>query len=141
MMAYKVKTFDYLPKPLTIERLEETIIRLFNDLKTNSKKYIQIGNKNTIINQDDILYIKRDGMKAVFTTANGNYETYTSFNKLESSLPKNFVRCHKSYIANINKICDIQNNTTIEFSNELSCTIGPKYKNHLLEVLNKNGNF
>lgn len=135
MMAYKVKTFDYLPKPITIERLEETIDRLFVDMKSNSKKYIRIGNKNTIINEDDICYIKRDGMKLVFATADKNYEAYTSFNKLQSCLPENFVRCHKSYIANVNKISHINNNSIISFENNMSCLIGPKYKDNLLEVL------
>ena len=32
MIAYKVKTFDYIAKPLTLERLEETVERLFNDI-------------------------------------------------------------------------------------------------------------
>ena len=135
MLAYKVKTFDYLPKPITLERLEESINRLFNDMHSNPSKYIHIGSKKTLINQDDIFYIQRDGMKIVFKTSSGSYESYTSFNKLQSQLPKNFVRCHKSYIANINKIINIQNNSTISFSNNMTCSIGPKYINNLLEVL------
>ena len=30
MLAYKFKTFDYLAKPITYDRLEETVIRLFD---------------------------------------------------------------------------------------------------------------
>ena len=136
MLAYKVKTFDYLPKPITYERLEETIVRLFNDAENNTKEYIRLDNKNTIIKQDDICYIKRDGMKIVFSTISRNYEIYSSFAKLQSLLPDNFIRCHKSYIVNINKISCIKNNTIISFDNNKSCSIGPKYKNNLLEVLN-----
>ena len=75
-------------------------------------------------------------MKLIFHTKNRDYETYSSFNKIQSSLPDNFVRCHKSYIANINKITDIDANSTIMFSNNNSCMIGPKYKNSFMEVLN-----
>ena len=32
LLAYSVKTFDYLPKPITIERLEITLNRLLDDL-------------------------------------------------------------------------------------------------------------
>lgn len=32
MIAYKFKTFDYLAKPITYDRLEETIKRLFDDV-------------------------------------------------------------------------------------------------------------
>ena len=140
LIAYKVKTFDYLPKPITFERLEETILRLSKDISQAPKKYIRIRN-NVIVNQDDIDYIKKDGMKVVFSTINKTYEIYDSFNNLEKQLPQNFVRCHKSYIANINKIKNVETNTnTIMFNDEHICFIGPKYKNNFMEVLN-NGNF
>src|SRR5699024_5343587 len=48
MLAYKFKTFDYIAKPFTYERLEETINRLFDDVKGLPSKYLKIDNKNTI---------------------------------------------------------------------------------------------
>ena len=146
LIAYKCKTFDFIPKPISLERVEETILRLMDDINNGGKKntFIRIDNKNTIINQDSINFIKKDGMKLVFYTDTRVYEAYSSFNKIATSLPKNFVRCHKSYIANINKIADIQSNdNTIIFNgpnNKDKCFIGPKYKNELMEVL-ENGNF
>ena len=140
LLAYTVKTFDYLPKPITIERLEITIKRLLDDIKSSKKKFINIDNK-TIINPDEINYIKKDGMKLVFCTDSQNYETYNSFNKIKNLLPDNFVRCHKSYIANTDNIININTkNNIINFDNNLSCEIGKKYKNNLMEVFN-NGNF
>lgn len=141
MLAYKYKTFDYLAKPITLERLEETVLRLFDDIKCNSKNnYISIGNSSNIINENDLYCIKKQGMKLIYCTKEKSYETYSSFNKIETCLPENFVRCHKSYIANINKISNINSNTNIiQFDNFTSCSIGPKYKLNLMEVLN-NGN-
>ncbi len=143
LIAYKCKTFDFIPKPISKERVEETILRLMEDINSegNTTSFIRIDSKNTIINQDSINFIKKEGMKLVFYTDTRVYETYNSFSKISNELPRNFVRCHKSYIANINKISDI-NNTTILFNdkNTMQCNIGPKYKNELMEVL-KNGNF
>lgn len=140
LIAYTVKTFDYLPKPITIERLEITINRLLDDMQTSNKKFINID-KKTILNPDEINYIKKDGMKLIFCTDSDNYEVYNSFNKIQSSLPDNFVRCHKSYIANTNNILNVNTKKNIiNFNNDLSCEIGPKYKNNLMEVLNY-GNF
>lgn len=140
MLAYKVKTFDYLAKPITKERLEETLIRLFNDLYNTPKNYISIDSKQ-YLDENDILYIKRDGMKLVFYTKSGIYSTYNSFNKFQSCLPDNFVRCHKSYIVNINNITNVDINlNTIFLKENNKCFIGPKYKNIFMEVL-KNGNF
>lgn len=140
LVAYSVKTFDYLPKPITLERLEVTLNRLLDDLSSNSnKKFIKLNNK-TIINEKEINYIKKDGMKLIFCTGSGTYETYSSFSKIKSILPDNFVRCHKSYIANTDTIQNINiNNNTVIFNNDLSCDIGPKYKNNLMEVF-KYGN-
>ena len=140
LVAYKYKTFDYLPKPITEEKLEETINRLVEDIKSSPKKFIRLNNNKTIINEDEINYIRKDGMKLVFCTDNRNYETYSSFSKIEDCLPDNFVRCHKSFIANINKISDINySKNTILFPKNESCSIGAKYKNNIMEVLN-NGN-
>ncbi len=140
LIAYKYKTFDYLPKPVVDERLEETILRLMDDIKFSPSKFIKLNNK-TIINQDEINYIKKDGMKLVFCTDTRTYETYSSFNKIQSCLPENFVRCHKSYMVNLKNITDINSNkNTILFAPNESCSIGSKYKNEIMEVL-KNGNF
>lgn len=140
LIAYKYKTFDYLPKPIVDERLEETILRLMDDMKSTPSKFIRLNNNRTIINQDEVNYIKKDGMKLVFCTNNRTYETYSSFNKIRDCLPDNFVRCHKSFIVNVKNISDINsNNNTILFSPNESCSIGGKYKNEIMEVL-KNGN-
>ena len=140
LVAYSVKTFDYLPKPITIERLEVTIMRLLEDVKFSNKRFIYINNR-TIINYSEINYIKKDGMKLVFCPDSHSYETYNSFSKIQSILPDNFIRCHKSYIANADNILNISaNKNRILFKNDLSCEIGPKYKNNLMEVF-KNANF
>ena len=42
LVAYKYKTFDYLAKPITYDRLEDTIIRLFEDINDANKRYIKL---------------------------------------------------------------------------------------------------
>lgn len=135
LIAYKYKTFDYLPKPISYEKLEETILRLMDDIKYTPSKFIRLNNNKTIINQDEINYIKKDGMKLVFCTNSRKYETYSSFNKIQNCLPENFVRCHKSYIVNLKNISDINSNkNTILFAPNDFCSIGAKYKKNIMEV-------
>lgn len=141
LVAYKLKTFDYIAKPITLERLEETVLRLVDDVNGQPKKYIKIDNKNTLVDENEILYIKREGMKLVYHTATKDYESYSSFAKMEDSLPKNFIRCHKSFVVNVNKIVHVDPVcNTIYFSGDSTCEIGPKYKQIILEVLNNYGN-
>ena len=140
MMAYKFKTFDYLAKPVTYDRLEETVVRLFEDVNGLPKKYIKIDNKKTIIDESDVLYIKRDGMKLIFHTKSRDYETYSSFNKIQDSLPNNFIRAHKSYIVNINNIVNLDPVANmIYFDNGSTCDIGPKYKKDFIEEVKSHG--
>ena len=141
MIAYKVKTFDYIAKPINYDRLEETIIRLFEDVTSVPKRYLKIDNKNTLVDESEVQYIKRDGMKLVFHTNSRDYDTYSSFNKFQGKLPENYIRCHKSYIANINQIKDVEPvSGTITFKSGDTYDIGPKYKSDLMEVLNNYGN-
>ena len=142
MVAYKYKTFDYIAKPITYDRLEDTIVRLFEDVNGLNKRYLRIDNKNTLIDESEIQYVKRDGMKLVFHTPSRDYDTYSSFNKFQDRLPKSYIRCHKSCIANINQIKDIEPvSGTITFRDGSTCDIGPKYKSEFMEVLKSYGSF
>ncbi len=141
LLAYKIKTFDYISKPITLERLEETVLRLLDDINGQPKKYIKIDNKNTLVDENEILYIKREGMKLIYHTSSNDYESYSSFAKMEQLLPKNFIRCHKSFVVNMNKIVHVEPVTnTIYFCDNSTCEIGPKYKKTILEVLSNYGN-
>lgn len=133
MVAYKYKTFDFLAKPLTAERLEETITRLFDDISDNKNSFFKFGNKKEYINTNDIFFIQKQGKKAIFKTYNHDFEMNSSFDEILNHLPKNFVRCHKSYIVNVNKISYINSDNTITFSDNFKdqCFIGPKYE-HIL---------
>lgn len=81
-------------------------------------------------------------MKLVFHTPTRDYDTYSSFNKFQDKLPTNYKRCHKSCIANISQIKDVEPvSGTITFKDNSTCEIGPKYKVDLMEVLKDYGNF
>lgn len=140
--AYECKTFDYIQKPVTRAQLEKTVLRLFDDIHNNGSVFIRVDSKHEVVNQSIINYIQKDGVRAIYNMKSGNMKSYTSFNNIKNSLPDNFIRCHKSYIVNINNIGDIDLKTnTIYFKDtgNSRCFIGPKYKNNFMEVLNNYG--
>ena len=59
MVAYRYKTFDFLQKPLTKERFEETILRLYSDIFGNKTDYIKLDNDKTVIKENTIRFIKK----------------------------------------------------------------------------------
>ena len=85
MEAYKVNAFDYLVKPISQDKLEETLLRLIDYLDNFNNRFIKI-NSTTFINQDDVHYIRKDGMKLIFHTKDNEFETYNSFSKIKSIL-------------------------------------------------------
>ena len=137
MKAYDYKTFAYLFKnSLSVDTLSDTLIRLFDDISGSSRKFLKIDNKGTFIDLNDIQFIEKSGMKLVYHTLHGCFDTYNSFSRIENNLPENFVRCHKSFIANINNIVNISlSDNSIEFKNGDVCYIGPKYKNCFMEMI------
>lgn len=137
ILAYKCKTFDYLPKPISMENLETTILRLFDDVNENkaNNNYIRINNNNTILNSDLIYYIEKDKTKVIFKTKDAEYSTYASFNKIKEALPPSFIRCHKSYIVNTKNVESIENGIIhFDKTNTAFCSIGQVYKKNFLEV-------
>ena len=121
---------------LNVDSLSETLARLFEDISGTTKKFLKIDTKGTFIELDEIQFIEKSGMKLIYHTPRGNFNTYSSFSKIENSLPKNFVRCHKSFIANINNIVNISlSDNSITFKNNDICYIGPKFKNYFMEVI------
>ena len=139
LSSFKYKTFDFIPKPISIDRLEDTLVRLWNDITATPKKYLKLDTKNTIVDESEIMFIKRDGMKLIIHTRLRDFEIYSSFNKILPDLPNNFIRCHKSYVANISNIANIISNT-IYFNDNSKCDIGMKYKDEFMEGVKNYGN-
>lgn len=141
--AFECKTFDFIQKPFSFSKLETTIQRLFEDINSNTQKFIRLNSSYRLVSQDLINYIQKDKMKAIYFLNTAQISSYGSFNKISESLPNNFVRCHKSFIVNVNNISNVDLSTNTIFfksSSTFKCFIGPKYKNNFVEVLNNYGN-
>ena len=135
--SLKSKIFDYLLKPISYEKLERCILRLINDITKSNNKYITLPNNKITLREDDITFIEKNKMKAIIYANNRKYETYSSLDKLENCLSDNFKRCHKSYIINTDKISQIDSSSnTIYFNNNLTCSLGQKYKTIIMEGIN-----
>lgn len=70
---------------------------------------VKSGNKSYIINYQDILFIESFNNNIMVHIKNQNNITiYSSLKAYADNLPPNFLRCHKSYMVNMNHICSYE---------------------------------
>lgn len=121
------KVFDYLIKPINRETLSDLVLRLKDEFTTNNTLFLHLNRWN-YVRTDDILYIEKSGKKSLVKTREFTYTTTKNLNILLEELPRNFTRCHKSYILNKNKIICIDKKLGLAiFGKNLYCPINSQF--------------
>lgn len=121
------KVFDFLVKPINREILSELVIRLKDEFTTNNSLFLHL-NKWNFVRTDDILYIEKSGKKSLVVTREFTYPTTKNLNILLEELPRNFARCHKSYILNKNKVISIDKKSGLAiFGKNISCPVNSQF--------------
>lgn len=76
--------------------------------------FIKANSRIVRIEIKDILFVEAKGDYAVFKTKEKGYIVHTTIKNVEQKLdPSLFVKVHRSYIVNINKIVDIEENNLL----------------------------
>ncbi len=116
--AFQYNVTDYLKKPFTYVRFQEAIGKaadLFSEKKNIPKKediFIKSDGKLTRLNYEDILYIESVGDYVKYCTPEKKYITHSTLKAVEEKMDKvYFMKVHRSYIVNLRKIRNIQDNT------------------------------
>ncbi len=140
LKGYELNVCDYLLKPFSFERFLQAVDKAIHQLEnTNSTSKISHEKEFILIKADqklhkipynDILYIEGLREYVNFLTNNKELITLESLKKLEKDLPDNFVRVHKSYIVNSDKVQSLYGNMLIIGKKEIP--IGKSYKKEAL---------
>ena len=137
---------DYLIKPITKERFDRAIERVENRIKilpniisesgeTVKDIYINIDKRLIKIEIKNIIYIKANGDYIFIKTDKENFTVHTTLKKIDEKLPKTlFIKAHRSYIINKEKIIDIKDYTVLLGKDIIP--IGKKHREELLRSLN-----
>ncbi len=139
--GFEVNAIDYLLKPFSFDRFF-TAINKFLDKKSNSQhksdsQFLLIKSNKTLhkIPVKDINFIEAFGDYVKIHTANKTILTNNTFTFILGQLPnKVFIRCHKSFAINSEKMNHIRGNQ-ISIQN-LYIPIGQKYKAEFLKFIN-----
>jgi DNA-binding LytR/AlgR family response regulator len=120
---------DYLVKPIAPERFQKALQKATDkqnssvDSYDSSKKtertsaddlYINIDRRLIKIDIPSIYLIEAKGDYIHVKTENKNYMVHSTLKKIEDKLPDHlFLKIHRSYIINIKKIIDIEDNSVL----------------------------
>lgn len=100
-------------KPLNRPMISTTIKEVFNVLDSSQqthddKKFcIETKSGQKFVSYDKIIFFEAREKKIFLNTECEEIAFYSSLDVLEKSLPDNFVRCHRGFIANKNRITQI----------------------------------
>ncbi len=116
LKAFDIGAVGYLVKPFSIEQLKETIERVKQEKK--SDKDFRLMSKNGenyyLFKPEEIYYVKADLSEVMLRSVKGFSYYAHKISDLEKLLQgHDFVRIHRSYLININKIKEME---TIEQS-------------------------
>ncbi len=138
---------DYLTKPIENERFLKAIDRLrkIDIIKNNhsdhketpvsEKLFVNINKKLIGLDLNSINYIEAKGDYIAIHSNSNNLIVHSSLKKIQDRLPvKQFIKVHRSYIINIEKIVDIEDNSIV--INKSVIPISRTHRKTLIEHLN-----
>lgn len=124
--ALVTKIFDYIVKPVNKETIHDLVTRIKEEFNNNSL-FVRI-NKWQMIKASEIIYMEKSINKTIITTTRGNISCTKTLDKMQDCLPKNFARCHRSFIINKDKIISLdKKNKQITLENGAICPINNKF--------------
>ncbi|WP_106792702.1 LytTR family DNA-binding domain-containing protein [Aquimarina sp. Aq78] len=137
--AFEENVLDYLVKPFSYERFFKAITRVRNQIKiTNNEidKQLFLYADKTIykITIDDILYLKAEVDYVKVITKEKSILLLDSLHNWEKKLyDYNFVRTHRSYIVNFEKIDKVSGN--LVYIADEKIPVGKTYKEEFLKKM------
>ena len=119
---------DYLVKPISLDRFQKAIKKAeekSRDVASDSTSekvattsdnelYVNIDRRLIKIDIQSIYLIEAKGDYIHIKTENKNYTVHSTLKKIENKLPEHiFIKVHRSFIINFNKIIDIEDNSVL----------------------------
>jgi DNA-binding LytR/AlgR family response regulator len=139
--AFQYNVSDYLKKPFTYQRFLEAVQKVEkkkeedDSTASNDHIFIKADGKLIRLLNDDILYIESMGDYVKFITAEKKYITHNTIKNLETKVDAlRFMKVHRSYIVNLSRIDDIQENML--YIKGMMIPISKAHKSKVLQKIN-----
>jgi len=144
--SYEYNVTDYLLKPVQYGRFIKAVKRArerFDEKETVTRENNEIFVKNNSslvrVKYDDILWIEALENYVVLNTFKDKFTIHFTMKAISEKMPpERYVRVHRSFIVNINKIKVIEDNSVVinyEGGSKI-IPIGKSYKDRLMDDIN-----
>jgi two-component system LytT family response regulator len=143
--GFELHAIDYLLKPVSFERFYNAVSRAHEYLEMKYQRmhpeeesfiFIRCKGKFEKIQLNDILYIEglKDYVKIVVRNSEQNILTAMNVKTIAEKLPLNmFIRIHRSYLVNINRIKSVDKDTLLV--QDVALPVGDSYKKQVFKML------
>ncbi|MGZ8508863.1 MAG: LytR/AlgR family response regulator transcription factor [Chitinophagaceae bacterium] len=139
--AFEYNVTDFLKKPYTYQRFLQAVQKVSTLLEAAQPEsgedhiFIKTEGKLVRLNNDDVLYIESMGDYVRFVTNDRKYIVHNTIKNLEEKMNrKAFMKIHRSYIVNIQKVDNIRENVLFIRGVELS--ISKAHKADVIQRIN-----
>ncbi len=142
--AYEYDITDFLKKPVSADRFDKAIDKVLkikdqrNAIASSSalhELYIKSDGRYVRLGYNDIEYFENVGDYIKVFTSHGSYVFHDTMKALDAKIKNpRFLKVHRSYIVNLSKIVDIEDNTIV--IDKKVIPVSRAYKNVLLSSLN-----
>jgi DNA-binding LytR/AlgR family response regulator len=139
--AFDYKVTDYLVKPINYSRFFQAVSRAKENIENSRGRlhaneiYVRTELKIVKVDLDDLLYVEALADYIMLFTEDNKYIVHSTMKGFQSKLPKDkFVRIHRSYIVNKDKISSIENLFVVIQNKYIP--IGASYKDDFMSRLN-----
>lgn len=141
LQSIKLKTFDYLLKPVDTNELTRTLSRLHKEVleagPPGATLTVHSGSQVYVLDPRAIVYIESWRNKVTIHESNRTIETYATMSGLAEELaPYGFFRSHKSYLINLRHIrtLNLPKNQVL-MSNGDCCLVSRSYRKGILDLV------
>lgn len=132
--VFEMVTFDFIQKPITVERLRLLLEKAENYLgMTNQSFSFSYGKSRYSLRFDEILYFEKKGRQALIHTADTLYKTNMTTKEIWQCLDERmFATIHGSFIVNLKHVKTVSGGV-VRMSNGQELAVTRGYRKELAE--------
>lgn len=140
--AFNFNAVDYLVKPIVPERFNKAVFKAkeqydykHSNLFDKNRLFLKENNVYHNVNANDVMFVEALGDYVTVNTKSRKFTLLTTMKQIEQKLPEEkFVRVHRSFIVNIDKVDTFDGGMLVIDKKLIS--IGKSYKQSITSRLN-----